>query len=98
VAAFGTAPPLTIRDHIASPREVGDQGPLNNTIVSTGLSAGVWYELICAADQATKVLRLTINGLLVATLPFTTLGNGFFQSNRFIGFVSRVAGSLQFVR
>ena len=70
---------------------------LNNTIVSTGLSAGVWYEVICAADQATKVLRLTINGVLVATLPFTTPGNGFFQSNRFIGFLSRGAGSLQFV-
>jgi hypothetical protein len=53
--------------------------------------------VICAADQATKVLRLTINGVLVATLPFTTPGNGFFMSNRFIGFLNRGAGSLQFI-
>ncbi|MFZ1727464.1 MAG: hypothetical protein WAU13_12490, partial [Albidovulum sp.] len=68
---------------------------LGPTVIATGLSVGVWYDVICAADQTAKVLFVTINGSLVATLPFTTSGNGLFQSNRFIGFLARGAGTLQ---
>lgn len=70
---------------------------LSNALVSTGLAGGVWYDVVCSADQAAQVLRLRVNGTLVATLPFTTAGNGVFASNRAVSFLGRNNGSLQYV-
>ncbi|MDW4550099.1 LamG-like jellyroll fold domain-containing protein [Defluviimonas sp. D31] len=65
--------------------------------VATALAANVWYDLVCAADQVAAVLRVTINGALVATVPFTGSGNGVFQSTRALGFLARNNATLQFV-
>jgi hypothetical protein len=70
---------------------------LSNALVSTGLAGGVWYDVVCSADQAAQVLRLRVNGTLVATLPFTTAGNGVFASNRAVSFLGRNNGTLQYV-
>ena len=68
---------------------------LGPTVIAAGMTPGVWYDVICAADQTAEVLRVTINGSLVATLPFAISGNGQFQGNRFVGFLARGAGNLQ---
>jgi len=70
---------------------------LNGTLVSASLLANVWYDIICAADQTSKTLWVTVNGSLIATVPFTTAGNGVFQSNRAVGCLARTGGSLQLV-
>ena len=70
---------------------------LSSSIVPTALVSGVWYDIVCAADQVAKVLRVSINGALVATVPFTATGNGLFQSSRAIGFLGRNNGSLQYI-
>ena len=69
---------------------------LNGHVLSTTLAAGVWYELVVSADQAAGVLRVVIDGALVATVPFTGSSNGLFQSNRALSFLARNNGSLQF--
>ncbi|OYX42425.1 MAG: hypothetical protein B7Z02_12010 [Rhodobacterales bacterium 32-67-9] len=70
---------------------------LSASIVPTALVSGVWYDIVCSADQVAKVLRVAIDGVLVATVPFTGTGNGLFQSSRAISFVGRNSGALQFV-
>ena len=46
MAAFGTAPPLTIRDHIASSRETGDQAPQIVVFGSSLTRRAVWTSMI----------------------------------------------------
>ena len=70
---------------------------ITNALVSAGLTGGVWYDIVCSADQAAQVFRLRLNGALVATLPFATAGNGVFASNRAVGFLGRNNGTLQYV-
>jgi hypothetical protein len=70
---------------------------LTNYILGAGLGSGVWYDLVCAADHVSHTVKVAINGLVIATIPFTTNGNGAFQSNRAISFLARNNGSLQFV-
>lgn len=70
---------------------------LSASIVPTALVSGVWYDIVCAADQAAKVLRVTVDGALVATVPFTATGNGLFQSGRAISFLGRNTGTLQYL-
>ncbi len=70
---------------------------LNNTIVAAGILAAVWYDLVCSIDQVSKTLWVRLNGTLIATVAFTTAGNGLFQSNRALGFLARGGGTLQFI-
>ncbi|WP_347311601.1 LamG-like jellyroll fold domain-containing protein [Defluviimonas sp. SAOS-178_SWC] len=70
---------------------------LSSSIISTALVSGVWYDIVCSADQVANVLRVAINGTLVATVPFTATGNGLFQSSRAIGFLGRNTGTLQYL-
>ncbi len=70
---------------------------LNGTVVAAGILANVWYDIICSVNQTSKNLWININGSLIATVPFTTAGNGLFQSNRALGFLARGTGTLQFV-
>ena len=70
---------------------------LSSSVVPTALVSGVWYDIVCAADQVARLLRVSVNGTLVATVPFTATGNGLFQSSRAIGFLGRNNGSLQYV-
>ena len=70
---------------------------LNNTIVSAGVLANVWYDLVCSIDQVSKNLWVKLNGSVIATVAFTTAGNGQFQSNRALGFLARGGGTLQFI-
>ena len=69
---------------------------LNAATIATALSAGVWYDLVCSADQVAKLFRVRVDGALVATVPFTTNGNGVFQSNRAVSFLARNSGTPQF--
>ncbi len=70
---------------------------LNNATVATSLTPGVWYDLVCSADQAANVFRLRVNEALVATVPFSAAGNGLFQSNRALSYLARNNGAPQFV-
>lgn len=70
---------------------------LSNALVAAGLTGGVWHDLTGSADQAAQVFRLRLNGALIATLPFTTTGNGLFASNRAVSFLARNNGTLQYV-
>lgn len=70
---------------------------LNNALVSAGLGGGIWYDLVCSADHAAQVCRVQLNGVLIATLPFSVAGTGFFASNRAIGFLARNNATLQYV-
>ncbi len=70
---------------------------LNNTIVAAGILANVWYDLVCSVDQVSKTLWVKLNGAIIATVAFTTAGNGQFQSNRALGFLARGGGTLQFI-
>ena len=71
---------------------------LSANIVAAGILANVWYDIVCAADQTAKTLKVKINGVLVATVAFTTAGNGVFQSTRALGFLARNSASkLQFI-
>lgn len=71
---------------------------LSALVVATGIAANVWYDIVCAADQTAKTLKIRINGTLITTAAFTTTGNGVFQSTRALGFLARNSGSkLQFV-
>lgn len=70
---------------------------LNNQIVAAALATGVLYDLVVSADHVAKVLWVEIDGALAFTLPFTTSGNGSFQSNRALGLLARGSGTLQFV-
>ncbi|MCB2136841.1 MAG: hypothetical protein KDE08_12995 [Rhodobacteraceae bacterium] len=70
---------------------------LGPTVVAAGLGAGIWYDLVVAADQVAQVAHIRVNGTLIAALPFTTAGNGVFQSSRAIGFLARGSGALQTV-
>jgi hypothetical protein len=70
---------------------------LTNYLLSAGLGAGVWYDLVCAADHVAHNVKVAINGVVVATIPFTTNGNGQFQSNRALSILGRNNASLQFV-
>ena len=69
---------------------------LSNYILAAGIAAGVWYDLVVAADQAAQNVIVTLNGA-VTTIPFTTSGNGVFLSNRALSFLARNSGTLQFV-
>jgi hypothetical protein len=70
---------------------------VNNAILAAGLGAGVWYDLVCAGDHVAQNVKVAINGSIVGTVPFTTSGNGVFQSNRALGFLARNNGTLQFI-
>lgn len=70
---------------------------LSGHIVPAGLAAGIWYDLVCAADHTAAHLIVTLDGTVVATVPYTATGDGVFQSNRALGFLGRNNGSLQFV-
>ena len=70
---------------------------LSNALVPAGLTGGLWHDIVCSADQVAQVCRLRLNGALVATLPFTTPGNGLFASNRAVSFLGRNTGTLQYV-
>ncbi len=70
---------------------------LTNLVVSASVVAGVWYDLVCAVDQIQRTLIVTINGSIVATVPFAASGNGAFQSARALSMLGRNNGALQFV-
>lgn len=70
---------------------------LNNTIISASVLANVWYDLVCLIDHISKNLWVKLNGAVIATVTFTTAGNGQFQSNRALGFLARGGGTLQFI-
>lgn len=70
---------------------------LTNGMVAAGLGGGIWYDIVCSADQAAQVFRLRLNGALLATLPFSPAGNGLFASNRAVSFLGRNNGTLQYV-
>ncbi|MCV2873779.1 hypothetical protein OEZ71_15880 [Defluviimonas sp. WL0050] len=70
---------------------------LNAVTVPTALSSGVWYDIVCSANQVEKAFRVAIDGQLVATVPFTASGNGLFQSNRSLSYLARNSGAPQFV-
>ncbi len=71
---------------------------LSASIVATGILANIWYDIVCAADQTAKTLKVKINGALITTVAFTTAGNGVFQSTRALGFLARNSASkLQFI-
>lgn len=70
---------------------------LTNALIPAGLVAGVWYDLVCSADQPAQVFRAMLNGALIATLPFSVAGNGVFASNRAISFLARNNATLQYV-
>lgn len=59
--------------------------------------ANVWYDLVCLIDHISKNLWVKLNGAVIATVTFTTAGNGQFQSNRALGFLARGGGTLQFI-
>lgn len=69
---------------------------LNAVTVPTALSSGVWYDIVCSANQVEKAFRVAIDGQLVATVPFTASGNGLFQSNRSLSYLARNSGAPQF--
>lgn len=50
-----------------------------------------------AIDHISKNLWVKLNGVVIATVAFTTAGNGQFQSNRALGFLARGGGTLQFI-
>lgn len=64
--------------------------------ISTALAPNVWYDIVCSADQAANVFRVRIDGSLIAAVPFTTNGNGLFQSNRVLSYLARPNGVPQF--
>lgn len=70
---------------------------LSAALISAGLTANVWHDLVVSADQVAAVLRVRLNGALIATLPFTATGNGVFQSTRALSLLGRNTGGLQFV-
>lgn len=70
---------------------------LTNQIVNAGIAAGVWYDLVCAVDQVARQLVVSVNGIVIAAVPFTGASNGLFQNTRALGFLGRNTGSLQFV-
>ncbi len=70
---------------------------VNNVLIPAGLVANVWYDIICAIDQAAQNLRISVNGSLIATVAFSAAGNGLFQSNRALGFLARNTATLQYV-
>lgn len=69
---------------------------LSGEIVTTGLVTGVWHEIVVSADQLAQIARVNIEGVTVATLPFTASGNGQFQTVRRLSFLARNNGTLQF--
>lgn len=70
---------------------------INNGLVSAGLAAGIWYDLVCSADMVAHVFRVRLNGTLIATLSFAVSGTGLLASNRAISFLARNNATLQFV-
>jgi hypothetical protein len=70
---------------------------LNGTMISAGILPNVWYDIVLSVDHTSKFLWFKINGVLLATVPFTTAGNGEFQSTRALSFLARGSGSIQFV-
>lgn len=70
---------------------------INNVLISTGLVANVWYDIICAIDQVAQTLKVSVNGTLISTVAFSAAGNGLFQSNRTLSFLARNTATLQFV-
>ncbi|MFN6951879.1 MAG: hypothetical protein ACK4NE_04720, partial [Albidovulum sp.] len=70
---------------------------ITNGLVAAGLTGGIWHDVVCSADMAAQVCRVRLNGTLLATLPFSTPGTGFFASNRAISFLARNNATLQFI-
>jgi len=70
---------------------------LTNALVPAGLGGGIWYDLVCSADQVAQVCRVKLNGALIATLPFAVAGTGLFASNRAISFLARNNATLQYI-
>lgn len=74
------------------------------TVYSSGLSvihagklvADTWLDIVFDVNQAAATITLTINGDTV-TIPFTTPGNGLFNTARRIGFLATQAGALRMV-
>lgn len=60
------------------------------------LVADTWLDIVFDVNQATATITLTINGDTV-TIPFTTPGNGVFNTARRIGFLATQTGGLRIV-